>query len=209
MHVDVRVIAATHRDLPAMVASGQFREDLWYRIAVFPVHLPPLRERLNDIPALATHFALRAAKRLGLSALNPSAEDIQLLVSYAWPGNVRELSAVIERAAILGEGKRLDVARALGAAAVTSQPAPAGPETPVALADPGRGPPVRAVVSEPGRRHGPAHRGRAGANTRARRGTGWGGGHPPDQPPYAAVAHPQARNRLAPGATSGDRREID
>ena len=115
LHVDVRVVAATHRDLPAMVASGQFREDLWYRIAVFPVRLPPFRERLTDIPALATHFALRAAKRLGLNALNPSADDIQLLVSYSWPGNVRELSAVIERAAILGEGKRLDVARALGA----------------------------------------------------------------------------------------------
>ena len=99
LHVDVRVVAATHRDLPAMVASGQFREDLWYRIAVFPVHLPPLRERLNDIPALATHFALRAAKRLGPERpLNPTAEDFQLLVSYNWPGNVRELSAVIERA---------------------------------------------------------------------------------------------------------------
>jgi len=134
LHVDVRVIAATHRDLPAMVASGQFREDLWYRIVVFPVRLPPLRERLTDIPALSTHFALRAAKRLGLSALNPSAEDIQLLVSYPWPGNVRELSAVIERAAILGEGKRLDVARALGAGAVASQAAPAGQETPTALA---------------------------------------------------------------------------
>jgi hydrogenase-4 transcriptional activator len=132
LHVDVRVIAATHRDLPAMVASGQFREDLWYRIAVFPVSLPPLRERLADIPALATHFALRAAKRLGLSALNPSASDLQQLIAYTWPGNVRELSAVIERAAILGEGKRLDVTRALGAAAV--QPAPAVPETSGAFA---------------------------------------------------------------------------
>ena len=141
LHVDVRVIAATHRDLPAMVASGQFREDLWYRIAVFPIHLPPLRERLNDIPALATHFALRAAKRLGLSALNPTAEDIQLLVSYNWPGNVRELSAVIERAAILGEGKHLDVARALGSAAVAPQAAPSGSETPVALATPAAAPP--------------------------------------------------------------------
>ncbi len=134
MHVDVRVVAATHRDLPAMVASGQFREDLWYRIAVFPVSLPPLRERLADIPALAAHFALRAAKRLGLQALNPTAEDIQLLGSYGWPGNVRELSAVIERAAILGEGKRLDVARALGAAAVPSPPGPTSPEPPTARA---------------------------------------------------------------------------
>ena len=134
LHVDVRVIAATHRDLPAMVASGQFREDLWYRIAVFPVRLPPLRERLADIPALAAHFALRAAKRLGLNALNPSADDLQQLIAYSWPGNVRELSAVIERAAILGEGKRLDVARALGAAAAHLQPAPASPEIPSAIA---------------------------------------------------------------------------
>ena len=131
MHVDVRVVAATHRDLPAMVTRGQFREDLWYRIAVFPIRLPPLRERLTDIPALATHFALCTAKRLGLSALNPTAEDIQSLASYSWPGNVRELSAVIERAAILGEGKRLEVARALGAAAIAPQPSTAGPEPPI------------------------------------------------------------------------------
>jgi len=121
LHVDVRVVAATHRDLPAMVASRQFREDLWYRIAVFPISLPPLRERQRDIPALATHFALRAAKRLGLTPLIPTAEDIELLISYAWPGNVRELSAVLERAAIIGDGTRLDVARALGAGATTLQ----------------------------------------------------------------------------------------
>jgi hydrogenase-4 transcriptional activator len=115
-HVDVRIVAATHRDLEMMVADGRFRQDLWYRLAVFPVHLPPLRERLSDIPPLAAHFALRAARRLGLPPLVPSAEDIGLLVEYSWPGNVRELAAVIERAAILGVGKRLDVARALGSA---------------------------------------------------------------------------------------------
>ncbi len=131
LHVDVRVVAATHRDLPAMVASGQFREDLWYRIAVFPIRLPPLRERLNDIPALATHFALRAAKRLGLTPLIPTAVDIDLLVSYAWPGNVRELSAVIERAAILGDGTRLDVVRALGAGAITPRSSPARQAAPM------------------------------------------------------------------------------
>ena len=99
-----------------MVADGQFRQDLWYRLAVFPVHLPPLRERLSDISALATHFALRAARRLGLPPLVPSAEDVGLLVDYPWPGNVRELAAVIERAAILGVGKRLEISRALGTA---------------------------------------------------------------------------------------------
>jgi hydrogenase-4 transcriptional activator len=114
-HVDVRIVAATHRDLESMVAAGQFRQDLWYRLAVFPIRLPPLRARLADVPALAAHFALRAAKRLGLAPLVPSAEDIGLLVAYPWPGNVRELAAVIERAAILGNGRRLEIAQALGA----------------------------------------------------------------------------------------------
>jgi transcriptional regulator with GAF, ATPase, and Fis domain len=123
-HVDVRVVAATHRDLEGMVATGRFRHDLWYRLAVFPVHLPPLRERLADIPAMATHFAVRAAKRLGLPPVGPTAEEIQLLVNYPWPGNVRELAAVIERAAILGEGRRLEMARALGAPVRASHPLP-------------------------------------------------------------------------------------
>jgi transcriptional regulator with GAF, ATPase, and Fis domain len=112
--VDVRIIAATHRDMHELVMGGRFREDLWYRIAVFPIRLPPLRDRPEDIPALAGHFALRAAKRLGTPALVPGPEDIRLLVSYPWPGNVRELAAVIERAAILGDGKALEVAQALG-----------------------------------------------------------------------------------------------
>jgi transcriptional regulator with GAF, ATPase, and Fis domain len=118
-----------------MVDEGRFREDLWYRISVFPIRLPPLRDRGDDIPALAAHFALRAAKRLGTLPLVPTPEDIRLLVSYSWPGNVRELAAVIERAAILGDGKTLEVARALGAtparaptpvtaAAVVASPAP-------------------------------------------------------------------------------------
>jgi transcriptional regulator with GAF, ATPase, and Fis domain len=114
LHVDVRMVAATHRDLQALVSEGRFRADLWYRIAVFPVHLPPLRSRPGDIPSLAAHFALRAAKRLGTAPLVPTAEDIRLLVSYPWPGNVRELAAVIERAAILGGGEGLQIAQALG-----------------------------------------------------------------------------------------------
>jgi hydrogenase-4 transcriptional activator len=116
MHVDVRVVAATHRNLQAMVAEGTFREDLWYRIAVFSIELPPLRDRLEDIPSLAAHFSLRAAKRFGLPSCAPTSADISLLAGYNWPGNVRELAAVIERAAILGDGKRLDVATALGVA---------------------------------------------------------------------------------------------
>jgi transcriptional regulator with GAF, ATPase, and Fis domain len=112
--VDVRIVAATHRDLAAMVQSGGFREDLWYRISVFPIVLPPLRERRGDIPPLAEHFARRAATRFGLKLQLPSAEQLALLVAYPWPGNVRELGAVIDRAAILGDGQRLEVARALG-----------------------------------------------------------------------------------------------
>jgi len=115
LHVDVRIVAATHRDLRAMVADGRFREDLWYRIAVFPIQLPSLRERPEDIPALATHFALRAANRFGTPPRLPTSEDLDLLVAYPWPGNVRELTAVIERAVILGNGRTLEIATALGA----------------------------------------------------------------------------------------------
>ncbi|MEN6405110.1 MAG: sigma 54-interacting transcriptional regulator [Thermoguttaceae bacterium] len=114
IHVDVRIIAATHRDLASMVADGRFREDLWYRIAIFPIVLPPLRERREDIAHLATHFAQKAATRFGLAPASPTGDDLALLRQYDWPGNVRELGAVIDRAAILGDGKRLDVATALG-----------------------------------------------------------------------------------------------
>jgi transcriptional regulator with GAF, ATPase, and Fis domain len=116
LKVDVRIVAATHRDLAAMVQSGDFREDLWYRIAVFPIVLPPLRERREDIPLLADHLARRAALRFGLKLQLPTAEQLSLLVSYPWPGNVRELGSVIDRAVILGNGERLEVARALGVA---------------------------------------------------------------------------------------------
>ncbi|MFA9478046.1 sigma-54 interaction domain-containing protein [Phycisphaerales bacterium AB-hyl4] len=114
IHVNVRIIAATHRDLPAMVQAGQFREDLWYRVAGFPIVLPPLRERKQDIPALATHFAERAARRFGLRTQSPTSTDLSLLTNYDWPGNIRELASVIDRAAILGDGHRLAIAQALG-----------------------------------------------------------------------------------------------
>jgi len=122
--VDVRIVAATHRNLETMVAEGRFREDLWYRISIFPIRLPALRERPQDIPALAGHFARRAGLRLGGTALTPSEHDLELLANYAWPGNVRELIAVIERAAILGNGRRLEVAKALGTTALESSRPP-------------------------------------------------------------------------------------
>lgn len=120
LNVDVRLVAATNRDLRAAARAGTFREDLWFRIAVFPIPLPPLRERQQDLPALAAHFALRAAERLGLPPRMPDADDLARLTAYPWPGNVRELASVIERAAILGDGRRLEIARALGAAPVAS-----------------------------------------------------------------------------------------
>jgi transcriptional regulator with GAF, ATPase, and Fis domain len=122
--VDVRIVAATHRNLETMVAEGKFREDLWYRISIFPIRLPALRERPQDIPALAGHFSRRAGLRLGGAALTPSEQDVDLLMKYPWPGNVRELIAVIERAAILGNGRRLEMAKALGNSALEA-PRPA------------------------------------------------------------------------------------
>jgi transcriptional regulator with GAF, ATPase, and Fis domain len=112
--VDVRIVAATHCDLREMVAEGRFREDLWYRISVFPIDIPPLRERLGDLPLLAGHFASRTGRRLNGVPIYPTAADIEVLLRYPWPGNVRELSAVIERAAILGDGKALRLDMALG-----------------------------------------------------------------------------------------------
>lgn len=114
IRVDVRIIAATHRDLPTMVREGRFREDLWYRINVFPLLMPPLRDRPEDIGMLVRHFAHRAAERFGLPSTEPASDDLLLLMQYNWPGNIRELAAVIDRAVILGEGERLDIAKALG-----------------------------------------------------------------------------------------------
>ena len=115
LQVDVRVIAATHRDLPKMVQEGSFREDLWYRLAVFPIILPTLNERLDDIEDLARHFIQRAAMRMGVPVPPLSIADVRNLKRYSWPGNVRELGSVLERAVILGHGKYLDLEMALGA----------------------------------------------------------------------------------------------
>ena len=114
LRVDVRIVAATHRDLQSMVDDRRFREDLWYRLNVFPITIPPLRARREDIPALASHFAARAGTRIGGKPLTLTPDDIDTLVSYDWPGNVRELAAVIERAVILGSGRFVAVRAALG-----------------------------------------------------------------------------------------------
>ncbi len=102
--VDVRVIAATHRDLPKLVKSGKFREDLFYRLNVIAIPLPPLRDRIDDVPLLAHHFLRRYADRLGKRVRTLSPEAIELLCGYRWPGNVRELENAIERAVVLCRG---------------------------------------------------------------------------------------------------------
>ena len=107
--VNVRLVAATNRDLAKMVADGKFRSDLYYRLNVFPIVLPPLRERADGIPALVRHFAQRFASRMGKKIDMIPAAAIDALVRYPWPGNVRELQNVIERAVILSPGPELQI----------------------------------------------------------------------------------------------------
>jgi PAS domain S-box-containing protein len=109
--VDVRIIAATNRDLKSLVHAGRFREDLYYRLSVFPIEVPPLRERKDDIPLLAKHFLEMACKRFSRSGLHLTASQIKQLQNYDWPGNVRELQNVIERAVITSRlgSLRLDI----------------------------------------------------------------------------------------------------
>jgi len=107
--LDIRVIAATNRDLESMVASGTFRDDLWYRLSVFPIEIPPLRERRTDIPALVQHIMSLKAKELRLPELPTLAPGaLERLQEYDWPGNVRELTNVVERGLILSHGKPID-----------------------------------------------------------------------------------------------------
>jgi transcriptional regulator with GAF, ATPase, and Fis domain len=99
-HADVRVIAASNHDLAGDVAARRFREDLYYRVSVFPIEVPPLRERKEDIPVLAEHFVEAACQRFNRSRLYLSPQQIDQMQSYEWPGNVRELQNLIERAVI-------------------------------------------------------------------------------------------------------------
>jgi PAS domain S-box-containing protein len=141
---DVRVIAATNRDLPAMVAAGRFRSDLFYRLNVFPVSLPPLRARSEDVPLLASFFIARHAPRIGRAATRLSPGAAGRLLAYAWPGNVRELENVVERALILADADavELDVPEALLLAAAPPAASAARPSAP---------PPAAAAADAPPR----------------------------------------------------------
>ena len=107
-HIDVRIVAATNQDLRAALEQGTFREDLYYRLNVVPINIPPLQERREDIPFLAEHFVRKLAAQSGSRAESISEAAIQRLLSYHWPGNVRELENVIERSLVLCTGTRLD-----------------------------------------------------------------------------------------------------
>ncbi len=128
LRVDVRVIAATHRDLTRLVKSGKFREDLFYRLNVINIPLPPLRERIEDVPLLAHHFLRRYAERLGKKVRTLSPEALELLCGYRWPGNVRELENAVERAVVLCRGETVGAADL--PPAVTGRTAPLVREAP-------------------------------------------------------------------------------
>ena len=118
------MVAATHRDLAKWVADGRFREDLYYRLNVFPVALPPLRERPDDIPRLVRHFTQRFARRMGRRIETIPSAVLDALIRYPWPGNVRELQNVIERAVILSPGPSLQVPAGDLEPAATQAPVP-------------------------------------------------------------------------------------
>ena len=107
--VDVRVLAATNRDLEAAVESGAFRQDLYYRLNVFPIGIPPLRDRVDDIPVLVEYLVERYAKKAGKSIRNIKKQTVELFQAYDWPGNVRELQNVIERAVVLCDGETFSI----------------------------------------------------------------------------------------------------
>ena len=115
INVDVRLVAATNRDLDVEVSDSRFRADLYYRLNVFPIRVPPLRDRRDDIPSLVRHFLTQFERKLAKPLRGVTPEGMQRLVEYPWPGNIRELQNVLERACVLARGPIVDVTAALGA----------------------------------------------------------------------------------------------
>jgi len=135
LRTDVRLIAATNRDLQQHVGAGAFRSDLFYRLNVFPLSLPPLRERREDIPRLIRHFLARAARKLGKGLADASPAFLEQAMAYDWPGNVRELENCVERSAILAKSTLLEVTEPFAAqVSQTARPAVAQP-SPESLED--------------------------------------------------------------------------
>jgi chemotaxis protein methyltransferase CheR len=121
---DVRLVAATNADLEAQVRAGRFRQDLWYRLNVFPVTVPPLRQRPDDVPVLVAHFVDKHCRRLGRPALEVTRATVKWLQARAWPGNIRELEGLIERSVIQSKGPRLEIEESETAGA--GDPVPSG-----------------------------------------------------------------------------------
>jgi Nif-specific regulatory protein len=144
--VDVRLISATNRNLETMIEDGEFREDLYYRLNVFPINLPPLRDRLDDLTPLVGHFIAKFSRQMGVTAAPASAEALAKLREYNWPGNVRELENIIERAMILARGAPVSAShldfgrRATSHAAMVTPPPGAIPAAAGVAIPPGAGP---------------------------------------------------------------------
>jgi len=154
--VDVRLVAATNRDLEQEVADGRFRADLFYRLNVFPIRVPPLRERPSDIPLLVRHFLAQFQRKLAkpLKAVTPA--SLERLSRYSWPGNVRELQNVVERACVLAEGPMVEIDEVLTPRARRDPPAAdAGPAEIIPLEENERIHIRRALSAANGKVHGP------------------------------------------------------
>ena len=176
--VDVRIIAASNRNLEEEIRNGRFREDLFYRLNVFPITIPPLRQRKEDIPLLVNHFVAKFNKKIGKKIETVSKETLNALQEYHWPGNVRELESVIERAVITSQGTALQVLDRFDTFRKTEEAGRAGRQSPRRA---GTGP------------HPPG----APENRLAHRGEKRGGGTPWSQPqhssrPDAEIRHPPA-----------------
>jgi formate hydrogenlyase transcriptional activator len=165
LKVDVRIIAATNRDLAQMVAARQFRSDLFYRLNVFPVTVPALRERSGDVPLLVQHFVHRLSRRMGKKIETIPRDVMEALEEYHWPGNIRELENFIERSVILTKGSTLEVSvdELVRAAAMSPPPAvasrtagPSAPESPLAVVDDTERELIRRTLEECGWRVGGA-----------------------------------------------------